>query len=216
MTRLVTGLLLGVLLGWTGPTSAQGDDQVASVDELLRQFRRIPGLEARFTEEKHIALLAAPLSTEGTLHYSRPHEALARHTRKPSPSSVVVRGGVVRFGDARSTRSLSVDDNPVARALVHTFLHVLRGDRDGLYREFVVTFQVLPEEGGWRMILAPKDPQVRRIFRRLRFEGRGPRIERLAITETSGDRTVMRFDQVALDRRYDDGDVARVFSTDDP
>jgi hypothetical protein len=216
VTRLARWAVACALLMCAWPLGARGDASVSSLPQLLERFRGIEGLTARFTEEKHIALLAAPLTTHGTLHYSRTHEALARHTLKPSRSSVVVRDRVVRFGDGRTSRSLSVDDNPVARALVTTFLDVLRGDGDALEREFVVAFQALPEKGRWNMTLSPRDEAVRRVFKFLRFEGQGPRIQRLTIAETNGDRTAMRFDRIDLSRRYDDGDLRRVFSTGAP
>lgn len=212
MTRMVSILLGCVLVLGGSLAAAQAEGKVSSLPELLQRFRRIEGLSARFIEEKHIALLSAPLRTKGTLHYDREHEALARHTTHPARSSVVVVDGEVRFGDAGSSRSLQVDRNPVARALVTTFLHVLRGDGKALEREFEVKFEPASGERGWRLTMKPRDGAVRRIFRRMRFEGRGARLASLAILESNGDRTEMRFEDVDLQRRYDDAERRRVFS----
>ncbi|MFW5925229.1 MAG: LolA family protein [Myxococcota bacterium] len=212
MTRVLS-ILLGCVLALGGSlATAQPEEEVSSLSELLQRFRGIEGLGARFVEEKHISLLSAPLRTKGTLHYDREHEALARHTTRPSKSSVVVVDGEVRFGDTRSSRSVQVDRNPVARALVTTFLHVLRGDGKALEREFEVKFEPASDERGWRLTMAPRDAAVRRIFRRMRLEGRGARLTSLAILESNGDRTEMRFEGVDLERRYGEAERERVFS----
>ena len=64
--------------------------------ELLERFRKVPGLYARFREEKRIALLVDPLVSEGTLHFVPP-ERLAKHVLQPAKSSVLIDGGVLRF-----------------------------------------------------------------------------------------------------------------------
>jgi hypothetical protein len=219
MTRtlpVLLGCALALALGGPSRVAAQPTAEVSSLADLLRGFRTIEGLSARFEEEKHISLLAAPLTTEGTLHYDREHEALARHTTRPSRSSVVVVDGEVRFGDARSSRSLQVDGNPVAQALVSTFLHVLRGDGEALERAFVVSFESLPGDSGWRLSLSPRHGKVRRILRGIRFEGQGIRIARMTLLEAGGDRTHMRFRDVDLRRRYGDAERRRVFSLGGP
>ncbi|MFW6085879.1 MAG: hypothetical protein ACODAG_01645, partial [Myxococcota bacterium] len=60
--------------------------------------------------------------------------------------------------------------------------------------------------------MAPRDAAVRRIFRRMRLEGRGARLTSLAILESNGDRTEMRFEGVDLERRYGEAERERVFS----
>src|SRR5579863_4274341 len=111
-----------------------------TLDSLLTRFRAIPGLFARYREEKRITLLAEPLVSEGTVHYAPP-ERLARHQRTPSPSSIVFDGTTLRFGDAQSEERIDVSSNPVVRAFVESFLSVLAGDQSKLERTFLVDFR---------------------------------------------------------------------------
>ena len=83
--------LLAVLL-LASPSLAQDGPKEAPQEEtletLLARFSKIPGLSAKFREEKHMTLLARPLVNEGTLHFAPPHR-VARHVTKPSLSSVL-------------------------------------------------------------------------------------------------------------------------------
>src|SRR5262245_42648560 len=58
-------------------------------DELLASLRALPGVFARYREEKRFALLAAPLVAEGTLHWAPPNR-LARRQTSPVAAVVVV------------------------------------------------------------------------------------------------------------------------------
>src|SRR4051812_34136298 len=101
---LAGAALLAALVLPAGQTpGARADDKPApaaatGLDALMARFRAIPGLSARFREEKRIALLARPLVSEGTIHYAPPGR-LARHQLTPTISSVLLEGATLRFGD---------------------------------------------------------------------------------------------------------------------
>ncbi len=63
-------------------STARADDAPIAIDALLARFKAVPGLQAKWHEEKRIALLAKPLVSDGTLHYAPPQK-LARHTLSP-------------------------------------------------------------------------------------------------------------------------------------
>ena len=89
--RRALGLLVvagaTVVVPVPAPSSARAEVTITRA-ELLERFRKVPGLYARFREEKRMALLAQPLVNEGTLHFHR--GKLARHTKRPVKSSVVM------------------------------------------------------------------------------------------------------------------------------
>ena len=87
MTRRILVLLV-VLLASAPETSAFA--QAAPLDALLARLAKVEGLSAQFQEEKRMSLVAVPLKSEGTLYYQKPR-SLARHTLKPSKSTVLCR-----------------------------------------------------------------------------------------------------------------------------
>jgi hypothetical protein len=194
------------------PATAGARDSHASItlDALLTRFRAMPGLYAHYREEKHIALLAAPLVGEGTVHYAPPRR-IARHAHTPAPSSVVFDGALLRFGDAHGEQRIDVGANPVVRAFIETFLDVLAGDRASLERTFVVSFHAGEDGERWDLSLVPRDASLASVLREVRLAGQGTVVSEMHILEATGDEGVTTFSDVDTAHRYSIGEAARIF-----
>lgn len=187
-----------------------------NVDELLASFRKSPGLSARFVEEKHIALLKAPLRSEGALYYL-PKDKLARHVERPKRSVLLLDGPKLSVSDAAGSRALDLSTTPALAALVLSFVEVLRGDRSALDANYGVEF-VSPAEpkaaaASWRLTLTPRAEALRKMVTRIELSGVEDRIERLVVAEASGDRSVTHFSEVDTKRRFTEEERKRFFST---
>jgi outer membrane lipoprotein-sorting protein len=216
-TTLALVVLLGAVSHTESPAFASdkappGAPAPLTLDGLLARFRAIPGLFAHYREEKHIALLAQPLVSEGTVHFAPPRR-IARHTTTPSPSSVVYDGSTLRFGDGTSEQRIDVGASPVVRAFVDSFVDVLAGDRAALDRTFVVDFRAAdaahPER--WQLSLVPRSPELLGILREVTFAGDGVVVARMVIREASGDEGVTTFSGVDAAHHYTSAEAARVF-----
>src|SRR6185312_8153260 len=64
-------------------------EPVARLSQLMAAFSRMPGLEARFVEEKRIGMLARPLTSSGRLYFARPG-LLLRRVEQPQQSEVII------------------------------------------------------------------------------------------------------------------------------
>jgi outer membrane lipoprotein-sorting protein len=205
--------LAAVALAGAAPAAQPEAKEPTSLEELLARFRALPGLEARFHEVKKLALLKAPLISEGTVHFAPP-DRLARHTTRPAASALVVDAQQVRFGDAEGSQSIPLEGNPVVRLFVDAFLKVLAGDRGALERMFSIELQAAA--GGWAMALQPRVAPMTEVIERIVFEGRGAVMSRMVIREKGGDETVTTFSAVDVERRYTTEEQARVFSVAAP
>lgn len=220
-SRLAAVGVLAMALGVAVPARARdggaqvGPQGVVTLDELLARFRSIPGLFARYREDKHIALLAEPIVSEGTVHYAPPRR-MARHTRTPSPSHVVLDAEALRFSDGTTTRQIDVGASPVVRALAESFLDVLAGDRAGLERSFVVDFHAggANRATSWRLALVPRTPALLAVLTEIDFDGDGLVVSRMRIREASGDEGVTTFSDVDVAHRYSPEEAARTFRVD--
>jgi hypothetical protein len=220
-SRLAARGLLAFALAISGPAHARqdggteaGQRDIVTLDGLLARFRGIPGLYARYREDKRIALLAEPIVSEGTVHYAPPRR-MARHTRTPSPSHVVLDADSLRFSDGTTTQQIDVGASPVVRALAESFLDVLAGDRAALERSFVVDFR---SDGGsrtsWKLGLVPRTPALLSVLTAIDFEGDGLVVSRMLMREASGDEGVTTFSDVDVGHRYSPEEAARVFRVD--
>jgi hypothetical protein len=168
------------------------------LDDLLAEFKKSPGLFARFHEEKHLAMLDAPLVTEGTIHFSPPGR-LARRAERPVASALVIDGDKLQFGDADGGQSMNLATNPVARLFVDSFVTLLAGDRAGR------------PGGGWVLTLVPRVAPMDKVIKDMVLRGDGLALREMDVRETSGDWTHTSFTAVDVNRRYTPAELARLF-----
>lgn len=182
----------------------------ADVDALLAGLAKAPGLYARFTEEKHLTLLKQPLVTTGSIYFAPPAR-FARVTEKPIPSTLVVDGNQLRFGNADGQESMNLGANPVARLFADAFVMLLSGNRAGL--EKIFKMQLVPAPGGedWRLLLTPRVAPMDKMIKELELRSRGFIVKALTLRETNGDWTRTTFSDVDLERRYSAAEQARIF-----
>lgn len=191
------------------PSASSERDAPLTLDALMARFRAMVGLSARYREEKRIAILARPLISEGTVHYAPPRR-FARHTQTPSPSSVVLDGNTLRFGDGATQQSIDVAANPLVRAFVDSFLLVIAGDGAMLKQRFTVDFRALAGQK-WQLVLVPRDASLGRILSEVGFTGDGLVLSQLRIREATGDEGVTTFSDVDTAHRYTAAEAERVF-----
>jgi hypothetical protein len=115
---------------------------------ILTRFAAMSGLSAKFREEKRMALLAAPLVNEGMIYFA-PKARLARHITAPAPATVLIDEGTLRFADAGGSESLSLDQNPVVRLFVDSFVRIFAGDQAALERMYTMELVTLPALRAW-------------------------------------------------------------------
>ena len=185
-----------------------------TLDALMARFAALPGLSARFHEEKRMALLAVPLRSEGTLDYAPPSRLL-RRTTAPNASFVLIRGGQLEFGDARRREHIDLEAIPAARQFVDSFLGLVVGDRRALERAYEMDFRAAPTApDGWEISLRPRLSATRQIIERIVLSGVGVTLDRMTLRETNGDETLTTFSDVDPRRRYSPGEVSALFGTE--
>lgn len=221
MTRTMCALaaicsLAASLAAVASPATAQPSEPrpAPTLDRLLEQFREIEGLEATFSEEKRIALLAVPLRSEGRIYFARP-DRLLRQVTAPEASSALIAQGQLRMRQGARVEVIPIDDNPVLRGFVDSFRAVLAGDRAALDRYYDATLSARPAGGddGWELRLVPRDAALRRFLREITMRGDGTTIDEMVMTEVSGDETRTRFADVRR-RRFSPAEAQRVFRID--
>lgn len=201
-------LLLAALVLLAHGPEALASAPVPTLADVLKQLSEIQALSAHYREEKHMALLAEPLISEGTLHYAKPRQ-LVRHTEKPRKASVLLRGDTLSFGTERDPQRITLSSQPALRVLIDTFVSVLAGDRAAL--EQVAEVKLAPADSGYRITVVPKDEKVKRLVRTMSFDGKGATLSRMEIRDAAGDVTVTTFREVTLRKPFSDAEQKRLF-----
>lgn len=203
-------ILLAVVLSpsvvlWPSAASAQPS---VTLDSLLGQFAALPGLEARFVEEKRIALLAVPVRSEGRLFFVNPGRMM-RHVTSPDPSHTLIADGELRMRSGGRTETLSIRTNPVLRGFVESFRAVLAGNRADLDRFYVA--QLTTSADGWELRLTPRDAALREFLRSITMRGQGVILRDMRMVEVSGDETRTEFFDVDTHRSFSPAEAQRIF-----
>jgi len=176
---------------------------------LLAEFKKSPGIEAKFEEEKKIALLAAPLKSSGRIYF-HPPESLARVVEKPRASHLVMTGKKIIMKDKSGRKEVDLSDKPALRGLVTSLLHVLSGEEKKLLKDFSVAMKG-DKNTGWSLSLVPKNASLKKMIRSFELKGVGIVLNELRVKEASGDVSVTRFSEVNTKRRFKRQDIARYF-----
>ena len=210
-------LLVVALFGAPGSLAAEGGGsgpraRAASVDQpksaaaLFRGLAALPGLSARYREEKRLSLLVEPLVSEGAVWFVPPGE-LIRATRTPAWSTLVVRPNAVTYTDDAGEQRMPLGRDHPARAFVQVFVDVVAGDLSAVERDFEVDYAA-PPGGPWQLRLRPR----RRDFpgtRQIRIRGDRLVISSLEIDDPNGDSSVTTFDRVVISRRPSASEIAQ-------
>jgi hypothetical protein len=178
-----------------------------SLDGLLRAFASMPGLEARFVEEKTMSLLAVPLKSEGRIFFSPPGHLL-RRIESPRPAELLVSGGTLRIRENGRVQELDLASRADVRPLVESLLWLFTGDREALETAFHVRFEA---GRAWTLSLRPKHAPLDKLVTELRLTGDGLAVKTVEVHESSGDKSVMRILEANPRRTFDAKEKKRLF-----
>jgi hypothetical protein len=209
--------LMFAIVTFAGGARSEGPSNEAppaSFAELLVGFEKTQGLEARFEEEKILALLAAPLRSSGRLFFTPP-STLLRRVEEPRRQDILVRGGQVRMTDESGVQVIDLDSQGGVRPLVESMIWIFTGDLDSLERTYQIDYRVADDEENkgqrWEVRLAPKAAPLSQLVEELRVSGQGRTADTMELVETSGDRTRTRILAPDLERKFDAAERRALF-----
>lgn len=180
------------------------------VDSLLSAFSKMPGLEASFTEEKHIALLAKPLTSRGRLFFAHPG-LLLRRIEAPEPSEVMISKDSLRMRDKAGEQTLDLRARKDIRPFVESLTWILAGDRAALEKVYTIGFLPESASASWQLTLKPKVPPLSQLVAALTIRGHGMYVEQIEVRETGGDKTITRIVSADPKRTYSPSERKKLF-----
>ncbi|MCA9513383.1 MAG: outer membrane lipoprotein carrier protein LolA [Myxococcales bacterium] len=198
------------------PAAASAKTQ--TVGELLASFAVMKGFEASFTEEKHLALLAAPLKSSGKLYYAPPGR-FARVVEAPQRSTVVITATSLTMTDATGKQAIDLRARPDVKTFVESFLMVLAGDERGLAKVYRLEIAAAdPEDvrAGWVLTLTPRGEPLSRLVKGLTLRGHGLHVTTVRVDEVSGDWSEITVRDADPYRAFTDEEKARLFGAPKP
>jgi hypothetical protein len=191
MTRFRHRLQGLALLAMLGATPVQAQNAAFDVGDLMQTMAKTEASEAAFTETKHLALLAEPLVSSGTLRFRRP-DYLERETLTPTRERFIYEGGKISIEANGRQRQLQVDAQPALAGLIESMRATLAGDEDALRRHY--NLHLSGTLAHWNLEMLPKQDALAKRVRKIRVSGEHDRLRQIEISEASGDSTLMNID----------------------
>jgi outer membrane lipoprotein-sorting protein len=219
MIRLTVALALAAVVGFGAPARADspappatlisGDPaHGAAIDPVFAHFK-LDRMSCKFSEEKHIALLARPLKSTGTIFFDR-DKGIARATLTPKPQQVVLTRTSLKIKKDDKTEEIPLDKSKDLKAFALIFPTLLRGERAELEKTFDMGLYG-GDSDWWALAFTPKTDSLKKLVKRVVVFGRKDQVFSLQIAEASGDTTDTRLTDVLKNGDVKDAEIATAF-----
>lgn len=159
------------------------------------ELARTHELTASFTQVQRRAVLKAPLSSTGTVHFSRPQE-LDWVVESPSKSSFTLKNSIatMAYPELGMKETIDLASVPDASRLATSLLVWMQADASAVDRDFTVTYT----ESGAHLV--PRDGQLKKLLASidLTLAASPWRVTAVKLSEPSGDTVDIAFSNVVL------------------
>jgi outer membrane lipoprotein-sorting protein len=206
---IVLGLFAGKPNAFAQASPPAAAAETLQLSQLMAAFSRMPGLEARFVEEKHLSMLARPLSSQGRLYFARPG-LLLRRVEQPQKSEVLITPQQLTLKDANGEQRIDLASRPDVRPFVESLTWLLAGDEKALSGVYKVEF-VPAAAGAWQLTLSPKAEPLLHVIAYIRVLGQGLAVREIQVREKGGDETVTRIVEANPERKFGAAELASLF-----
>ncbi len=169
---------------------------------LFAGFATLEGLSVEFTEEKQLALLAAPLTSSGHLYFVRP-DTMLRRIETPRSSQVLIADNTLHMRDSTRSESIELSGRPDLAQFVESLLWVISGNESAVSAVYAVTYTAAAD-GTWTLTLTPRGEPLSHIVTRMELDGVGFEVREVRVFETAGDTTTTRFTRAIVNPIWTD------------
>lgn len=199
-----------------GAAKAEPPARPQDATALFAAMAAIPGLEAKFEEEKHLSLLAVPLLSKGRICFLRAADGkggyLTRVVESPEASTVRITPRELRVENRDGVEVVDLQRSDKVRTFVTALVQVFTGDRQALDKAFTIEFAPDPATTtGWTLTLVPRGAPLDKMMKSLRLVGDGKAVVRIEMIDPNGDRTVTRIVDADPARKFDVDEQKRLF-----
>lgn len=155
--------------------------------QLSERSKAIQSLEGRFVQQKHIAVLPAPLNSTGRFQFTQ-GKGVVWEVLTPVQNKVALTPKGISFGDDQSAsqaaRQAGIEE------VAKIFMGVIAGELDTLKDYFAVVAS--GDSRKWTLRLTPHSANLAAYIKRIELQG-GEVTEQLDIFEANGDHTHISF-----------------------
>jgi hypothetical protein len=196
MKRLPQGLLAIALLTLAGVA------QAFDLTDLRAKLSAPVAVRGPFIQEKHLRALPQPLTSTGHFVLAKDH-GLLWLLQKPLQQDYRINAKGIARRDANGWQVLP--NSSASSEQNRLFFAVLQGDSSALERDFELKLQ--GTAAAWTLQLTPRSLLLKQIFNHIDIAG-GAYVQRIELSETQGDSTVLRMPESSASATLSDTERA--------
>lgn len=164
-----------------------------NIDQLMQSMAQIRSGHASFVESKNIAMLDAPVVSEGELFYTAP-DRLEKRTIKPKTENMILQGGTLTIEHGRKKHVLQLQRYPEVAAFIESIRATLAGDLQALERTYDLSLS--GDSDRWTMKMLPLNENMKKVVQKIEITGEKNMLRTILISQADGDSSLMTITQV--------------------
>jgi len=175
------------------------------IKQLMHHLAQVRSSHAIFVEKKSIAMLTAPIESSGELIYNAP-DHLEKRTIKPKSESMILDNDtlIIELGTQQHSpigsrygyqkHRLQLQNYPEIAVFIDSIRGTLAGDLMALTQNYQLS--LVGNADNWTLSLRPTHEKMQAIVECIDITGTHDEIQRIKITQTDGDSSIMLIEQL--------------------
>jgi len=200
MRKLLFILGLWLSLGTFAQSAVSKSEQERIISEINTAAQSIRTLECTFVQTKELSIMNDKMVSNGTMAFAQPNK-ISWHYTSPYDYTFIIAGDKVLIGKGKNRNSIDLKSSQAFQGIAKMIAGSVTGKCLTQTDEFDV--KILADERHYVALLTPKAKRLKKMFKgiRLHFNRASRTMEKVEMTETSGDNTTIVFQNVKQNQR---------------
>lgn len=164
----------------------------------------ISTMQCGFEQVKELSILKDKMVSEGTMCYRSPNQLRWEYT-SPYAYRFILDGDKVTMDNGRTSNTVDIRSSRMFQEIARIMMGSVTGRCIGEGSDFKAAYYTSPD-GGWIVRLTPVKKQLKHMFKdvALHISATTSMVSEIEMTENNGDRTVIRFKDIKINKPLDD------------
>lgn len=181
---------------------AQGMSEREMIETIASSAGEVQTFQCDILQTKHMRMMKRGMVSKGVMKYRRPDFLRWEYT-SPYSYTFLLHGEKVTISKGEKNDVLDLAQNRMMREITSVMIGTMTGS--ALKDEKTFSAQVKEDGNHWAVTLLPKKKDLRQMYTAivLTYNPKMACVERVEMTEKSGDRTIIELKNIVKDKSID-------------
>lgn len=175
----------------------------AMVEKINQTASSIHALECGFTQVKTLRFLNDKMTSQGKMYYDGSGKLRWEYT-SPYQYTFILNGQKVYIKSAKSSQTIDIRQSKLFQSIAQVMMNSVTGKSLSADSEFGCTMYTSAND--WVAVMVPKKKEMKKMFKeiKLHFSPTRQMVDKVEMTEQSGDLTVITLRDVKTNGKIDE------------